>query len=116
MKSKNKSGRIRTETYFELTQNVGPIPKGVYRLGGCDPASAEFFPGKKVTFSILGNWQSKVRPVPPSRAWRVKTSQSDFIERYYELLAEIRARGPEILESDVYTMCFLDPSVFREMM
>lgn len=116
METNRESVKFKSGTFFELPQNVGPIPKGVYRMGGCDLNSAEFYPGKKAVFSIFGNWQSKVRPVPPSRAWRIKTSQSDFIERYYELLNGIKGKNAHGEVSDVYTMCFLDPSICREMM
>lgn len=106
---------IKAGLYYQLTEDVGPIPKGIYRLLDYDEEteSVSFEAGKKVVFGIIGDVRRKIRGLVQHRAELRRTPQSRFLDRYYELLDE--QRGTPFSPFKPFTMCFVDPTVAREL-
>ena len=113
MKKISKS--VKKSNYYEILEDVGPIPKGIYLAVDQDQDSVAFTTGEKILFAIFGHWREKVRSIPPNIATITRTKQADFLDRYYELLEESRRKGPQFNPSEPLTMCFIDPSVAREV-
>ena len=101
--------------YYELKSDVGPIPAGVYQAMACDQESIVFQAGKKVSFIIAGDIADLVKQIPQSRALLIRTSQTKFLDRYYELLEATRAAKEAFSSDTPLTMCFIDPTVAREV-
>lgn len=109
------SQSLRVGYYHEITEDISPIPKGIYRLTDRAADCLMFSVGKKVGFSITGFWQNKVKVVPQTYALLHRTNQANFLDRYYELMNNDSRKLRFFDPSKPITMCFVDPSVAREI-
>lgn len=118
MENKSAKKKLCAGKYYELTEDVNAIPKGIYFLEWLDDFTLTFTVGKKAFFTVIGNVGDLLKPVPESSALITKTTQSDFLDRYYKLLYDLKDQDPSMLSTSIYTMCFIDPSIdrnFREL-
>ena len=115
MENKTLRKPYKAGLYYRLTEDVGPIPKGIYKLSYLDSELVIFLVGKNVVFSIAGSWQKLVRPLARRRALALRTSEGSFLDKYYELLAIHRQNPAPYSPLQPITICNLDPSVAREL-
>lgn len=114
--NKNSTHRsFASGSYQELIEDIGPIPRGVYRLLDQEEDTLFFQIGNAISFAVIGNWQDKVISVPRQRGSLRCTTQSKFLDRYYELLGQAQKHPPEVASDQLFTMCCIDPSLAREV-
>ena len=115
MRKPSSYGQYKAGLYHELIEDVGPIPRGVYRIIKCDSESVLFRAGRKVNFVVANGWEPMVRPVDQRESAERRTSQEEFLDRYYTLLEIYRLKAEPFSPNKPITMCFIDPSVMREV-
>lgn len=114
MKSKTSNQEIVVGRYYELLQDFGPIPKGIYRLCQREDDSLVFQVGNKIIFTITGNWDGKIVRIPPHVGRLRQTTQSYFLDRYYDKLWSPPICLSLFDPSQPITMCGIDSSIARE--
>lgn len=98
--------------YYQITEDINCIPKGVYLLEAVQDDSLLFRASHKAKFIITGGCADKFKRVSQIKALSLRTKLSDFIERYYALLSTAKTRRDVL---NPLTICMLDPSIVGEM-
>ncbi len=114
MEHHSLSQRSTRGPYKELLEDIGPIPRGIYKVLEHEENSLLLQVGNKVYVSLTGDWYDKVISVSRHRGSLHCLPQSRFLDRYYELLEQQRQNPRELCLEKTITMCFIDPSVARE--
>ena len=107
-----RSFRRNPETYIDLTKNVGPIPKGRYKLLERTRNGFVCECGRKILFGLESISEDYFH-LTQNQEIGALTSVEEFLVRYWSLMDEI-SRKPawRILTSgSPKTFCLLDPSL-----
>lgn len=102
--------RARTKklnAFYELTNHVGSIPSGIYRLSRRRNGFLEFEIGSKIFFSISTFHLPKLTRIPRGSAKGKLTGEADFVSRYYGLMGT-RSLTSESDEPIFSTICCID--------
>ena len=88
-----KSAKIKPGKFIEITEDITPIPAGVYRLEQIIEGSYCFSVGRQASpgFMIAGDVKDRLKPITYREGKKRKTSCDDFLDRYYELLRNPQA-------------------------
>jgi len=107
---------IRPGAYVKLNETINCIPEGVYRVEESDSDHMLLSVGRKIRVGLIGAYSDFVVSLTSSAGRSRRISQKEFLDRYYDLLAESSNDPGSMIDlSRPFTTCMLDPSVAREI-
>lgn len=109
--------RVRPGRYVELTENVNAIPAGVYKLDMVHEGTYMFSVGQNAfpNFMMSGEVRHLLRPVPSHQIHKKRTSATQFLNRYFDLLESHTATSPIFDPSKPFTCCIVSEEEAREL-